>query len=84
MIKLSDNEIGIIEVNECRDRDDSNNTCEPYCDPNCDPTCNPVCSPSCYPCYPGNHCNPETFYCAPDREDDNEENDINYDNDDNE
>lgn len=46
-----------------------NSYCEPYCEPNCNPTCNPVCSPSCLPCYPGNHCNPETFYCIPERED---------------
>lgn len=49
--------------------DNYENECEPYCEPNCNPTCNPVCSPSCYPCYPGNHCNPETFYCAPERDD---------------
>lgn len=42
--------------------------CEPYCEPNCNPICTHVCSPSCNPCYPLHHCNPEAFYCAPERE----------------
>ena len=65
-IKINESDL-IIESQHCL-YSSMKDECEPYCKPNCDPTCNPVCSPSCYPCYPGNHCNPETFYYAPDRD----------------
>lgn len=70
MISLKDNDLCILEMHSYNydENKEKDSGCEPYCDPNCDPTCNPVCSPSCYPCYPGNHCNPETFYCSPDRD----------------
>lgn len=69
MIKLLNDEKCIIESISFNYGDvNLYDTCEPYCEPNCNPTCNPVCSPSCNPCYPGSHCNPETFYCAPDRD----------------
>lgn len=71
MIKLNNNEECIIEIRLSNDQNlyqSCEPDCEPYCNPNCNPKCNPVCSPSCHPCYPGNHCNPETFYCSPDRE----------------
>ena len=65
-IKITEKDF-IMEKNHAF-QDSNIQMCEPYCEPHCNPTCNPVCSPSCYPCYPGNHCNPETFYCLPERD----------------
>lgn len=71
MIKLQDNELCLIEFNSLVNKFiNMEEWCEPYCDPNCNPTCTPVCSPSCNPCYPLHHCNPESFYCAPECDDD--------------
>lgn len=70
MININDDESYIINIYNSYYKSDSDN-CDPYddpyCDPNCDPTCSPTCSPSCSPCYPGSHCNPDIFYCNPDK-----------------